>query len=199
MGNLERKTEIKRNTSETKIEVELNLDGKGTYDISTGNGFFDHMMELFSKHGLFDLKILCEGDTHIDMHHSVEDIGICLGKAFDKCVGDKTGIKRYGLCELPMDESLAKVVVDMGGRPFLVFNADIQRESINGFDVELAEEFFRAVSVNGRMNIHVDLLRGENAHHSLEAIFKAFAKALDQATSQDERSRGNIPSTKGCL
>ncbi len=197
--SLSRTSKIERNTFETKIKVELNLDGKGNSDINTGNGFFDHMMELFAKHGLFDLKIFCDGDTNVDMHHSVEDIGICLGQAFDKCVGDKAGIKRYGLSELPMDESLAKIVVDMGGRPFLVYNADIKRESINGFDVELAEEFFRAISVNGRMNIHVDLLRGSNAHHSLEAIFKAFAKALDQATMQDVRTQGKIPSTKGSL
>lgn len=195
----ERVSEIKRKTKETDIYLKLDLDGTGKSNIQSGSGFFDHMMELFTKHGLFDMDLTCKGDKEVDMHHSIEDIGICLGQALNQALGDRAGIKRYGLMELPMDESLAKVVVDLGGRPYLVFNVDLPRENVNDFDCELAEEFFRAVCDNGRMNIHVDLLRGKNVHHSLEAIFKGFARALDIATQIDVRSEGEIPSTKGSL
>jgi len=157
------------------------------------------MLELFTKHGRFDLTVNCTGDTQVDLHHSIEDIGICLGKAVLSALGEKRGIKRYGMAELPMDEALAKVVLDLGGRPFLVYNVDLSRERINDFDCELAEDFFRALSDNGRMNIHIDLLRGRNAHHSLEAIFKAFARALRDAVDLDSRSENAIPSTKGML
>lgn len=188
-----------RKTNETHIVVEFNLDGRGDAAIHSGSGFFDHMLELFTKHGRFNLTVNCTGDTHVDLHHSIEDIGICLGKAVLAALGEKRGIKRYGMAELPMDEALAKVVLDLGGRPFLVYNVDLARERINDFDCELAEDFFRALSDNGRMNIHIDLLRGRNAHHSLEAIFKAFARALRDAVDVDIRSENAIPSTKGIL
>ena len=188
-----------RKTNETHIIVEINLDGRGEASIRSGSGFFDHMLELFTKHGRFDLTVNCTGDTQVDLHHFIEDIGICLGKAILSALGEKRGIKRYGMAELPMDEALAKVVLDLGGRPFLVYNVDLSRERINDFDCELAEDFFRALSDNGRMNIHIDLLRGRNAHHSLEAIFKAFARALRDAVDLDSRSENAIPSTKGML
>ena len=194
-----RKAKIERKTKETNITLEFNLDGEGKAKINSGSGFFDHMLELFTRHGLFDLKLKCVGDKKVDLHHSVEDIGICLGKAISSALGDKKGIKRYGVFELPMDEALAKVVVDLGGRPFLIFNVKLTRKKINDFDCELVEEFFRAVSDNAKINIHMDLLRGKNAHHSLEAIFKAFARALDMAAQIDIRQSKLVPSTKGVL
>ncbi len=188
-----------RKTNETNIVLELNLDGRGQANVNSGSGFFDHMLQLFAKHGRFDLTAQCTGDTQVDLHHSIEDLGICLGKAIVAALGDKRGIRRYGMAELPMDEALAKVVLDLGGRPFLVYNVGLDRERINDFDCELAEDFFRALSDNGRMNIHIDLLRGRNAHHSLEAVFKAFARALSDAVALDAAAADSIPSTKGVL
>ena len=189
---------IKRDTKETQIRLELNLDGTGRADIATGCGFLDHMLELFARHGDFDLSVTCHGDTDVDYHHSVEDIGIVLGQAFAHALGDKRGITRYGSCLLPMDETLALCAVDLGGRPYLVYDAAFAGQSCGGMDVQMAREFFYAVSYSAMMNLHLKVLYGENDHHKLEAMFKAFAKALDAATRQDPRISG-VLSTKGSL
>ncbi len=195
---MERRSEITRQTSETNITLSLNVDGTGKYEISTPVPFLNHMLELTTRHGLFDLSIDASGDVEIDCHHTVEDIGICLGRAFREALGDKKGIRRYGNATVPMDEALAEVSVDIGGRPYLAFNVEIPQEKVGTFDVELAEEFFRALISNAAINVHIDLKRGTNAHHCLEAVFKAFGRAMDQATSIDERVK-DIPSTKGRL
>ncbi len=195
---MERRSEITRQTSETNITLSLNVDGTGKYEISTPVPFLNHMLELTTRHGLFDLSIDASGDVEIDYHHTVEDIGICLGRAFREALGDKKGIRRYGNATVPMDEALAEVSVDIGGRPYLAFNVEIPQEKVGTFDVELAEEFFRALISNAAINVHIDLKRGTNAHHCLEAVFKAFGRAMDQATSIDERVK-DIPSTKGRL
>lgn len=189
---------IGRDTNETKIHLELNLDGEGIYDIHTGVGFFDHMLSHIAKHGLINLKIDAAGDLDVDAHHTVEDVGIVLGQAIKRALGDKIGITRYGQAIIPMDDALALVAVDMGGRPYLKFHAKLGKGHVNNFDVELAEEFFRAVAVQAGMNIHVRLLDGDNIHHCLEAIFKAFGRALAESVKIDERVKG-IPSTKGIL
>lgn len=194
-----RETVIRRKTAETDILAELRIDGSGTAQISSGNGFFDHMLTLFTRHGLFDLTLTCKGDTHVDFHHSAEDIGICLGQAFAKALGDCTGVLRFGTRYCPMDESLARVCIDMAGRPNLLYSVALIDRLINDFECDLAEDFFKAFTDNARSTIHIDLLRGRNSHHSLEAIFKAFGKALCEACTINPRAADTIPSTKGML
>jgi len=189
---------IRRDSAETKIELALNLDGTGRHDIATGVGFFDHMLTHVARHGLFDLTVKCQGDLHVDSHHTVEDVGICLGKCLAQALGDKSGIRRFGSATVPMDETLVTAVIDLSGRPFLVWNADVANETLGTFRSALAEEFWRAVSSAGALNLHVILHHGRNTHHVIEAIFKATARALRQATEIDPRG-GGIPSTKGVL
>ncbi|MBU1992946.1 MAG: imidazoleglycerol-phosphate dehydratase HisB [Patescibacteria group bacterium] len=193
-----RKAKISRKTTETEIEVSLNLDGKGKYKIEAGIGFFDHMLELFSKHSSIDLSITTKGDLRIDEHHTVEDVGICLGKALKEAIGNKKGIQRYGFL-LPMDESLVEVAIDLGGRPYLVWNVTFKREKIGDMPTELFEDFFKTISDNLEANIHINLKYGRNEHHMAEAIFKAFAKAMKFAVSEDLHIKDLIPSTKGKL
>ena len=188
---------IFRETKETKIEVEINLDGEGKTEISTGIGFFNHMMNLFAAHGRFDLKIFCEGDIEVDGHHSVEDIGICLGQAVKIALGDKKSIQRYGTFFLPMDETLAMVSLDISGRSFLVFDENFA-PMIGNFDTELVEEFLRAFAFNAGITLHAKILHGKNSHHKVEAIFKALGHALQIAVEKNEKISG-VPSTKGVL
>ena len=194
-----RKSEINRNTAETKIALSLELDGAGKSKINTGCGFLDHMLTLFASHGRFDLCVECKGDTNVDYHHSVEDIGICLGKAFAEAVGNCKGIKRYGNMMLPMDESLVLCALDVSGRAYLAYGLDIKAEKIGDFDTELIEEFFLAFVRNANITLHIKQLDGRNAHHIAEAAFKAFARALRQAVEIDEKAQNEIPSTKGVL
>ena len=194
----ERKAEIKRTTKETDINIEFNIDGAGISEISTGIGFFDHILTLFSRHGFFDLKIKATGDLEVDQHHTVEDVGICLGQVFAKAFGDKAGIRRFGNTTIPMGESLANVVLDLCDRPFLVYNVQLKNSKVGEFDVELIEEFFYAFVNNCGATLHINLAYGSNTHHIIEAIFKAFGRAMDQATSKDERIKG-VLSTKGVL
>ena len=189
---------ITRETNETKISVEINLDGGGRNKIGTGIGFFDHMLNLFAAHGQFDLSVDCDGDLEVDGHHSVEDIGIALGAAIKNALGDKRGINRYGTFFLPMDETLALVSLDISGRPFLVFDAGNLAPMIGSFDTELTEEFLRALAFNAGITLHVKILYGKNSHHKVEAIFKALGHALRIAVSRDEKITG-VPSTKGVL
>lgn len=193
-----RSATIDRKTNETDIQIELNLDGEGKCDLDTGVGFFDHMLTHLAKHGLFDLVVKAKGDLHIDAHHTVEDVGICLGKCFLDAIGEPKGLTRYGHAVIPMDEALAEVAVDFSGRPFLVFNADIPQTTLGSFDLELAREFMQAFAVNSRTTLHVNLRYGDNTHHCIEGIFKAFARALGQAVRIDPRVKG-VPSTKGML
>lgn len=193
-----RTSRVERKTNETDICLSLNLDGSGKAGVSTGIGFFDHMLSQIARHGLFDLELKAKGDLHIDPHHTVEDVGICLGKAFLEALGEPAGIARYGSAIAPMDESLAEAAVDISGRPFLVFNATIPGERVGEFDTELTEEFFRAFAVNARVTLHLSLRYGSNAHHAIEGIFKATARALRIAVSIDPRVQG-VPSTKGML
>ena len=193
-----RTTTAQRRTKETDIRLELNLDGSGRSDISTKIGFFDHMLDGFARHGLFDLSLRCDGDVEVDCHHSIEDTGIVLGTALKEAVGDKKGIRRYGSCILPMDEALVLCAVDLSGRPYLVFDGEFRHEKVGEMDTQMAKEFFYAVSYSAMMNLHIKVLSGENDHHVMEAMFKAFAKALDQATMMDERISG-VLSTKGSL
>ncbi|MCI8381137.1 MAG: imidazoleglycerol-phosphate dehydratase HisB [Lachnospiraceae bacterium] len=193
-----RTANIERNTKETKISMELNLDGQGTGDISTGIGFFDHMLEGFAKHGFFDLKVRIDGDLQVDGHHSVEDCGIVLGQAIREAIGDKRGMKRFGQCILPMDETLVLCAIDMGGRPWLNFDAKFSTDRVGYLDTELVHEFFYAVSYSAGMNLHIKVLDGQNNHHMVEAMFKAFARALDEATGLDGRF-SDVLSTKGTL
>ena len=193
-----RTAKLNRQTRETKVDLSLDLDGKGRASISTGVGFFDHMLDLLARHGLFDLDVTAEGDLHVDSHHTVEDVGIVLGQALEKSLGDKRGIYRYGWSVVPMDESLAQVAVDLSGRPAFVFNVKFTGPSIGQFPVELVEEFLKALATTGKMNLHVVVPYGTNNHHIAEAIFKALAKALRQATSHDPRN-DDVPSTKGSL
>ncbi|HYK92197.1 MAG TPA: imidazoleglycerol-phosphate dehydratase HisB [Acidobacteriota bacterium] len=194
----ERTASITRTTSETDVRVTLNLDGAGTSRVKTGIPFLDHMLELFAKHGVFDLEVECKGDLHIDAHHSVEDIGICLGLALEKALGDKRGIVRFAHSYYPMDESLARVVVDLSGRPYLVYNVKLERDKVGSLDAELVEEFWKAVVTHARLNLHIELLYGRNTHHIVEAIFKAAARSVNAATRIDSRISG-VPSTKGVL
>ena len=191
-----RKAKVVRKTKETDITVEINLDGSGKYRVKTGIGFMDHMLELFSKHSLIDLNLIAKGDIHVDYHHTVEDIGLALGEAVDKALGTRKGITRYGSSYVPMDEALSRVVVDFGGRPYLVKNTVCKKRKIIEFDLSLIDEFLQAFVVQGRMNLHVDQLRGAEAHHAYESIFKAMARAMRQACERDSRNKG-VPSSKG--
>ena len=193
-----REAEVRRTTKETDVRVRLSLDGTGASQISTGVAFLDHMLELFARHGLFDLEIECRGDLHIDDHHSVEDIAITLGQAFAKALGDKAGVARYGSAYVPMDEALCRAVVDLSGRFYLVYEVETRRQTIGNFSVELAEHFWRSLAEAARCNLHIDCLRGRNTHHILEGAFKAVARALRQAVEIDPRVKG-VPSTKGLL
>lgn len=193
-----RKTELGRKTAETDIWLKLDLDGSGRCVADTGIGFFDHMLTLLSKHGLLDLEIRAKGDLEVDAHHTVEDVGIVFGQALRQALGGKESIRRYGSASIPMDEALAMVSVDLGGRPYLVFNVKFNGEFAGNFETGLVEEFFRAVSVNAGMNIHVNVPYGSSNHHICEAIFKAFGRALDEATRTDDRIKG-VMSTKGAL
>jgi imidazoleglycerol-phosphate dehydratase len=192
----DRIAQIKRTTKETDINLEINMDGTGVSEISTGVGFLDHMLTLFSRHGFFDLKLKATGDLEVDQHHTVEDVGICLGDAVKKACGDKVSIRRFGDCTIPMGESLATVVIDLCDRPFLVFNVPLEKDKVGNFDVELVEEFFHAFTSHSGATLHINLSYGSNIHHIIEAIFKALGRALDQATSKDERIKG-VLSTKG--
>ncbi len=189
---------IERQTSETDIQLELCLDGQGTCRIETGIGFFDHMLNAFARHGLFDLQVHCAGDLHVDQHHSVEDVGICLGMAIDKALAGKEGIQRYGHSYVPMDEALSRSVIDLSGRAYLVLSGQFCDQRIGDFPKALVREFFQAVAGQARMNLHIDLLRCANDHHGVEAIFKAFGRALDAASLRSDRVHG-VPSTKGAL
>jgi imidazoleglycerol-phosphate dehydratase len=189
---------FRRETVETKIDLALNLDGTGQFDLATGVGFFDHMLTHLARHGLFDLTVKCLGDLHIDSHHTVEDVGICFGKCLAQALSDKSGIRRYGSATVPMDETLVTAAVDLSGRPFLVWNANVPNETLGTFHSSLAEEFWRAASSAGAFNLHVILHHGKNTHHIIEAIFKATARALRSATEMDPRG-GGVPSTKGVL
>ena len=194
-----RQSEVSRDTLETRITVSINLDGSGKSALATGVPFFDHMLDQIARHGLFDIDIRAEGDTHIDDHHTVEDVGITLGQAFAKALGDKTGIRRYGHAYVPLDEALSRVVVDFSGRPGLHYFVEYTRARIGNFDVDLAREFFQGFVNHAGLTLHIDNLRGDNAHHQCETIFKAFGRALRMATERDERAAGTIPSTKGSL
>ncbi|GAB4330174.1 MAG: imidazoleglycerol-phosphate dehydratase HisB [Candidatus Abyssubacteria bacterium] len=193
-----RKAHVKRRTSETDVEVDLVVDGKGEFHIQTGVGFLDHMLSLVAKHGLFDIRILATGDLQVDSHHTVEDVGLCLGNAFLRALGDKKGIARYGSARVPMNEALAQVDVDISSRPFMVFNGTVPVQKVGGFDTELAREFFHAFANAAQLTLHVNLHYGDNAHHCIEAIFKAFGRALSHAVRIDERIEG-VMSTKGEL
>ncbi len=193
-----RTVNVTRKTKETDIQLTLNLDGSGKTNIRTGVGFFDHMLEGFARHGLFDLDLTVQGDLHVDCHHTIEDTGIVLGNAIAKALGDKKGIKRYGNFMLPMDETLALCAIDLSGRPYLNFQADFTVEKLEDFDTEMFREFFYALSYNAAMNLHLKIVDGGNNHHMAEALFKAFGKALDMATMEEPRMR-DIWSTKGSL
>lgn len=194
-----RSATVTRNTAETKITVEVNLDGTGQYDNQTGVGFFDHMLDQLARHSLIDMKVRCDGDLHIDDHHTVEDVGIALGQALTQAMGDKRGIVRYGACLLPMDDALVRAALDLSARPFLVWNVDLPSAKIGTFDTELVREFFQALSTHGGITLHVDMLHGINSHHIAEAAFKAVARALRDALEVDPRKADEIPSTKGAL
>jgi imidazoleglycerol-phosphate dehydratase len=191
--------EVTRNTAETQITVRVNLDGTGQAKLETGIGFFDHMLDQIARHGLIDLDILAKGDLHIDGHHTVEDVGITLGQAVYKAVGDKKGIRRYGHAYVPLDEALSRVVIDFSGRPGLLMNVPFKSGMIGAFDTQLTHEFFQGFCNHAFVTLHIDNLRGENAHHQCETVFKAFARALRGALELDPRSAGTIPSTKGSL
>lgn len=190
---------IKRATKETDITVKLNIDGTGESTIGSGNGFMDHMLTLFARHGLFDLKVACIGDTDVDFHHSVEDVGICLGKAFSDALAPMVGITRFGHAYVPMDDTLARVCIDLCGRSTLVYNAKLPERTVNDFPVSLARDFFKSFTDNAHCTMHIDLIRCDNSHHGLEAIFKAFGRALSTACLLNPRAAHAIPSTKGVL
>ncbi|MCY3757360.1 MAG: imidazoleglycerol-phosphate dehydratase HisB [Acidobacteria bacterium] len=194
----QRTSEVSRRTSETDISVRLNLDGEGVSQVSTGIHFFDHMLILMAKHGLFDLEVRCKGDLEVDGHHTVEDVGIALGQAFDRALGTKEGITRYGMAYVPMDEALGRAVVDYSGRPFLVCKVGFPAERVGELSTELVEEFFRALAVHGRMNLHIEILYGKNSHHMAEAMFKSAGRALSLAAARNPAVKG-VPSTKGVL
>jgi len=194
-----RSAEVTRNTAETRITVRINLDGTGQARLKTGIGFFDHMLDQIARHGLFDLDIQADGDLHIDGHHTVEDVGITLGQAVHRAIGDKKGIRRYGHAYVPLDEALSRVVVDFSGRPGLVLDVPFKSGMVGGFDTQLTHEFFQGFVNHALVTLHIDNLRGENAHHQAESVFKAFARALRSAVELDPRAAGMIPSTKGSL
>jgi imidazoleglycerol-phosphate dehydratase len=194
-----RTAEVTRNTKETQIRVKLNVDGKGVASLSTGLPFLEHMLDQVARHGMLDLEIEAKGDLHIDAHHTVEDIGITLGQAFAKAVGDKAGIRRYGHAYVPLDEALSRAVIDLSGRPGLEYHVAYTRALIGEFDVDLMREFFQGFVNHAQVTLHIDNLRGDNAHHQCETVFKAFARALRMAAEADPRAAGTIPSTKGSL
>jgi imidazoleglycerol-phosphate dehydratase len=194
-----RRAQISRQTAETAISVEINLDGTGVYDNKTGVGFFDHMLDQLSRHSLIDMTVRCDGDLHIDDHHTVEDVGIALGQALVQALGDKRGIRRYGDCLLAMDDALVRTALDLSGRPFLVWNLDLPTQKMGTFDCELVREFFQAFSTHGGITLHVDALHGINSHHIAEAAFKSVARAMREAVEPDPRKADAIPSTKGML
>jgi imidazoleglycerol-phosphate dehydratase len=194
-----RSASVSRRTAETDVSVSLTLDGTGKAAIATGVGFLDHMLELFARHGLFDLEVKVEGDLHVDQHHTTEDTGIAVGQAFLKALGDKKGIARYADLHLPMDETLSRVALDISGRPFLVFKAEFPAEKIGAFDTELVREWFQAFAMNGGVTLHVEALYGDNSHHIAESCFKGLARALRKAVAVDPREEGRVPSTKGTL
>lgn len=196
---MSRAAEVERRTKETTVRVRLALDGSGSATVRTGIGFFDHMLEALAKHSLADLEVEASGDLHVDQHHTVEDVGIVLGQALSQALGDRRGIRRFGEATVPLDDALARVVVDVSGRPYLAYHADPPSwQKLGDYDVALTPEFFRALATHGGLTIHVDLLRGQNAHHAVEAVFKAAARALGEATRLDPRVR-DVPSTKGSL
>jgi len=194
-----RKASLDRKTTETQIAVSINLDGTGAYDVKSGVGFLDHMLELLSRHSLIDIKLRAKGDTHIDFHHTTEDSGIALGQAFAKALGDRKGIRRYADCLLPMDEALTRAAIDVSGRPFLIWKVDFSRPKIGEFDTELVREWFQAFAMNAGVTLHVQTLYGDNCHHIAESCFKALARVLRAATEIDPRQKDRIPSTKGSL
>jgi imidazoleglycerol-phosphate dehydratase len=194
-----RSAEITRNTAETRITARVGLDGTGQANLSTGIGFFDHMLDQIARHGLIDLDVQAQGDLHIDGHHTVEDVGITIGQAVAQAIGDKKGIRRYGHAYVPLDEALSRVVIDFSGRPGLVMNVPFKSGAIGTFDTQLAHEFFQGFVNHAFVTLHIDNLRGENAHHQCETVFKAFARALRMAVELDPRAAGTIPSTKGSL
>ncbi len=194
-----RQGEITRNTLETQVRVKLDLDGSGQALLASGIGFLDHMLDQIARHGMLDLEVEAKGDLHIDAHHSVEDIGITLGQAIARAIGDKKGLRRYGHAYVPLDEALSRVVIDLSGRPGLVFKVEFTRAMIGEFDVDLVREFFQGLVNHAAISVHIDNLRGDNAHHQAETLFKAFGRALRMATEVDPRAAGAVPSTKGSL
>ena len=194
-----REAQVNRNTLETQISVKLNLDGSGKSKLATGVGFLDHMLDQIARHGMVDLEVNAKGDLHIDAHHTIEDIGIALGQALAQTIGDKKGLRRYGHAYVPLDEALSRVVIDLSGRPGLEFNAQFTRSMIGELDVELVHEFFQGFANHAQVTLHIDNLKGKNAHHQCETIFKAFGRALRMAVELDPRMQGMLPSTKGCL
>jgi imidazoleglycerol-phosphate dehydratase len=194
-----RQAEVSRNTLETRITVRLNVDGSGQGSFATGVPFLDHMLEQISRHGLIDLDVAASGDLHVDAHHTVEDIGITFGQALARALGDKRGLRRYGHAYVPLDEALSRVVIDLSGRPGLEFHVDFRRAMIGAFDVDLVHEFFQGFVNHALLTVHIDNLRGDNAHHQVETVFKAFGRALRMAVEDDPRASGSIPSTKGTL
>ena len=196
---MRRSASVSRNTNETKIEVSINLDGQGSAKLNTGIGFLDHMLDQVARHGMFDLEVIAKGDLHIDAHHTVEDVGIVLGQAFNKAIGDKKGITRYGSAIIPLDEALSRVVLDISGRPGLEFDVEFKRAAIGEFDVDLIHEFFQGFVNHANITMHIDNLKGDNAHHQAETIYKAFGRALKMAVYIDPKISGITPSTKGSL
>ena len=194
-----RTADISRNTAETRIRVRIDLDGSGERRLASGVPFLDHMLDQIARHGLIDLEVEAQGDLHIDAHHTVEDIGITFGQAFARAIGDKVGIRRYGHAYVPLDEALSRVVVDISGRPGLIWQVEFRRAMIGSFDVDLAHEFFQGFVNHAQLSLHVDNLRGDNAHHQCETIFKAFGRALRMAAERDSRAAGRLPSTKEAL
>ena len=194
-----RRATVERNTKETQIRVELDLDGSGRCQVASGIGFFDHMLDQIARHGMLDLTVTARGDLHIDGHHTIEDIGITLGQAFAQAIGDKAGVRRYGHAYVPLDEALSRAVVDLSGRPGLEWHVPFTRAMIGEFDVDLTHEFFQGFANHALVTLHLDNLRGDNAHHQCETVFKAFARALRMAVEPDPRAAGAIPSTKGTL
>ena len=194
-----RKASLDRKTTETQIAVSMNLDGAGAYDVRSGVGFLDHMLELLARHSLIDIKVRAKGDTHIDFHHTTEDTGIALGQAFAKALGDRKGIRRYSDCFLPMDEALTRAAIDVSGRPYLIWRVEFSRPKIGEFDTELVREWFQAFAMNAGVTLHVETLYGDNNHHIAESCFKALARSLRKAIEIDPRQKDRIPSTKGSL
>lgn len=196
---MQRKAKIERKTHETSVLVEMNLDGAGDAEISTGIGFFDHMLHQIARHGLMDLKVQCTGDLHVDGHHTVEDIGIVMGECLGLALGDKKGVRRFGSAYVPLDEALSRSVIDLSGRPYLVWEVDFTAAMIGELDAQLPKEFFLALANNAKLTLHIDNLRGINAHHQCESVFKSFGRALRAAVEIDPRAEGSVPSTKGVL